>query len=571
MDQNLVYAKTPTGEDAIRQRTRVVQRNLRLVLILVDGKTTVAELAAKVDNASLVDDALRELEEGGFIAPVLQAPSVWEQGKTVVQGLKAAAISQFSTFGPKSVQPQPVEPENSNVSEISALSAFSDFGDPLLPPEIPEEVPAKPPVGERLAAVFAPKERAVDEMPPLRRVRPLSAVRLLFGLLVLLCAGAVFYPYNNFKPDIEAALGKTLQAPVRIGNVALGLLPRPALMLQNVDIGAQGEAHIDEIRIQSLLSLSGSGRHMIPAVDIAGLSMPVDGLALFSLGRDSAPQDSGFTLGHARLQRMVLRMNDVALRSLEGEMFFKTDGKLEKAVLQTDDRTLQIEAAPAAKGMVLNVEGYGWKPMDGAPYVFEAMQAKGLLQPGRLVLHDIDTTFLGGTLKGSWLLDWNKGMAMAGEASLARLSARRVAETFAPLLKIEGELSGTLRLRGSGKDWQALLANVDASLDADIARGVLTGIDLGEAARRGGGRSTHGGATKFDRLRGVIVINPQQVVGRDIRLEAGLISANGRFTANRERKVEGLFDVSISSSVSGVRMPIKISGTLPDLAVAAGR
>ena len=69
MDLGLVYVKTPTGDEAVRQSTHVVQRNLRMVLVQVDGKLSVAEMAVKIGNVQLVEDALRKLEEGGFIAP----------------------------------------------------------------------------------------------------------------------------------------------------------------------------------------------------------------------------------------------------------------------------------------------------------------------------------------------------------------------------------------------------------------------------------------------------------------------------------------------------------------------
>lgn len=569
MDQNLVYAKTPSGEDAIRQRTRVVQRNLRMVLIQVDGKTSVAELGDRIGNIQLVENALRELEEGGFIATVLQPPSVWERGKEVAKDIKEVAVSQFSTFGQRSRPPQSqIDP-----SYLSEASAFSDFGNPLMPPELPEEEPIKPSVGGRVAAVFSGSSQTSEEPARSWRFRPVILLQLLLGLLVLSCLGVVFYPYNDFKPDIEAALGQAFQAPVRIGNVSLGLLPRPALSLQGVKIGAQGEASADEIRVLSLFALLGRGQRQIPAIEISGLAIPADGLGILAgLGNDTTRQAPAFTIGHVRLQRMSVRMTDVALSGLEGEILFKGDGQLDKLRLQTEDRTLRIEAVPTPQGTVLNIEGLAWKPAEGLPYVFESMQAKGLLQPGRLVLNDIDTTFLGGVLKGSWLLNWRDGMAMAGEASLNRISVRRMAETMAPALKMDGELSGALRLRATGKDWQSMWANVEASLDADIVRGVLTGVDIGEAARRGAaGRGVRGGATKFDRLRGLVVVDPRQVTGRDIRLEAGLISANGRFVADRESKVVGSLDVSIGSSVSNVRVPIKVSGTLPNLDVMAGR
>ena len=67
IDVNLVFAKTAAGEEAMLQRTRVVQRNVRMVLILVDGNATVAELCDKTGNAQLTQSALLELENDGFI------------------------------------------------------------------------------------------------------------------------------------------------------------------------------------------------------------------------------------------------------------------------------------------------------------------------------------------------------------------------------------------------------------------------------------------------------------------------------------------------------------------------
>ena len=57
MDSNLVFAKTPTGDEAVRQSTRVVQRNLRMVLVQVDGKMTVEDLTAKIGNPRLDQSA----------------------------------------------------------------------------------------------------------------------------------------------------------------------------------------------------------------------------------------------------------------------------------------------------------------------------------------------------------------------------------------------------------------------------------------------------------------------------------------------------------------------------------
>jgi predicted transcriptional regulator len=118
MDNHLVYVKTPIGDEAVRQSTRVVKRNLRMVLVQVDGKLSVAELSDKIGNPQMVEAALRELESDGFIAPTLEGVSVWEAAKARA----AAPVSEFSTFGPMAGASS-----NSGYSKAMA-SNFSDFG-----------------------------------------------------------------------------------------------------------------------------------------------------------------------------------------------------------------------------------------------------------------------------------------------------------------------------------------------------------------------------------------------------------------------------------------------------------
>ena len=52
---------------------------------------------------------------------------------------------------------------------------------------------------------------------------------------------------------------------------------------------------------------------------------------------------------------------------------------------------------------------------------------------------------------------------------------------------------------------------------------------------------------------------------------AGLLTAEGQFTARAGGRVEATANVVIQSSVSAVRMPVRISGELPDLVASAGR
>ena len=67
MSDERIFFKTTAGEAAVRERTRLVQRNLRTVLILVDGLADIGALKAKAGDATLVDAAIIELEAMGLI------------------------------------------------------------------------------------------------------------------------------------------------------------------------------------------------------------------------------------------------------------------------------------------------------------------------------------------------------------------------------------------------------------------------------------------------------------------------------------------------------------------------
>ncbi|MBS1157935.1 MAG: hypothetical protein H6R15_354 [Proteobacteria bacterium] len=562
MDSKLVFVKTPVGDEAVRQSTRVVQRNLRMVLLQVDGKLSVAELSAKIGNARLVEGALRELEEGGFIA-LRQAAVLGREAKRGATITEAeSAISQFSTFG--------LPPSGAPVQQESAsmLSQFSSFGKPILPAS---GFPSQPP-----AAPLRKNEglREAKEAPG--QARRFPSMRWLFGvplgLMLFLLVLVAVYPYANLKPGIEAAATRLLQSPVRVGGVGVVFWPGPQLLLSDLEIGDDGGAVIEQVRVASPLALLTSGRHVLSEVDVVGATLSADFLAASSLFQVPPSAMGGLLAIHQlRFERLTVTVRDLALRDLAGEIVFTSEGGVEKAAFQSFDHGIRLRAMPASGGIQLDVEGFGWKPL-GPVLGFDSLQAKALLQKGKLLVQSFDTTFLNGILKGSWLLDWSKeGLVMAGDATLQRLDCRKVTAAFVPLLKLEGELSGSLRLRARGKDWENLWSNVEAHLEADVARGILHGVDLGEVVRRGAGYVVSSGSTKFDRLRSSLMIDSRQVVGRDIQMSAGMVSASGQFVGARERPLEANLLVMMQTSVSTVRTPVRVSGTLPNLSAVSGK
>ena len=335
-------------------------------------------------------------------------------------------------------------------------------------------------------------------------------------------------------------------------------------------IGQAGEGSIAEVRVGSPLALLGSAPFAIGRIHVSGARLPSRQLVAMPFFRSESAKPAGLTVGKVMIEHSEVMLTEgVGLQDVFGELSFRPDARLEKASIESADRSLLIEAQPSPLGIALNIEGRAWQPL-GPAASFASLQAKGVLQADKLLVQNIDTTFLGGILRGNWLLDWSNGLAMAGDASLSRIDARKLGAAFVPRLKLEGEVSGTFRMRSGSRDWVGLWRDAEAVLNAEVTRGVLYGVDLGEAARRNGVSEVRAGATKFDRLRATVDITPKQVVSKDLRMESGMVTASGQFTAGHEGQVEAGMVVTLQTSVSSTRVPVRIFGTLPDL-TAIGR
>lgn len=561
MNTNLIYAKTPTGDEAVRQSTRVVQRNLRMVLVQVDGKMSVQELSAKIGNPRLVEAALRELAEGGYIVPLQPEDQVWIERARAVEGAgyqePQQPMSQFSVFGAKTTTPA-TSPESSG-----ATSNFSSFGKPVLP------TGGTGASGGFKPSMMPPPFQAEREpVPDVRRSSPLNLRHLGLGFLAVGLLGAgtlLFYPYERFTPELEAAASRFVGAPVTVGRVGLAVYPTPHLKLAGVKVGRDGEGRVDEIRISSPLALLGGAPVQISRIDVSGAHLSPKQLAALPFFQPGEGKGQGMLVRKLRVEHSeVVVAEGFSFSDLYGDISFRADGSMEKATFESNDRSLLIEAKPVSLGIGLNIEGRAWKPA-GTSAVFASLQASGVLQGDKLLVQNIDTTFLGGILRGNWLVDWSKGLAMAGDGTLSRIDVRKLSAAFVPSLKMEGELSGAFRLRANGPNWEALWRSVEASLSTEISRGTLYGVDLGEAARRNGTSDVRGGATKFDWLRSTLSVTPKQIVSRDVRMDAGVVTASGQFVAERDGRLEGSMAVVLQSSVARTNVPLRVYGTLPDL------
>lgn len=544
MNVGQVYAKTPIGDEAVRQSTRVVQRNLRMVLVQVDGKLTVAELSDKIGNARLVENAIRELESGGYIVPLEGAAAAWEKPVEPARREQVSAISQFSTFGTSKSPAAKDMP--------SRASQFSTFGKPVLPAPQQSAPPNEDPSPAR------DPERAPRSAVPVSR--------WLFGLLAIFFFAillALVYPYDRHREDIAKVAAEVLKQPVSIGKVSLQLLPRPQLLLSGLEIG---EGRIASVSIDQPWQFLFGDARQIERLTASGADLPLAPLLASPL-----LQQTGLPgLRQLVLENLAVKAGSgLVFSSLNGRLDF-SQGSFDAGVLENPGRTLLLKLTPTAGGLALAIEGRAW-PLPGLKGEFSAMQAKGLLSADRLQVRDIDTNFLGGLLRGQWELSWGNGLGMTGSGQLERIDLALVTSSLLPMARLEGELSGELAVSGRADSWSALWQSATAQLKFKAQRGTLHGLDIGEAGRRGAGATVRSGTTRFDSLEANLLVDPKNILFRDVRLEAGAISAIGQVAAERNGSVDGRLVMAAQTSAATVRVPLVLSGQLPELTLTAGR
>ena len=552
-----IYAKTPAGDEAVRQSTRVVQRNLRLVLVQVDGKLSVDELIAKIGNARLVESAINDLERGGFIVPQAEAAAAWAVGVPPEKEELHSAISQFSTFGERA--PTFVSME---APGAGPASVFSAFGKPVLPASEQEAPPKKRKKLEEETAEPSPGRQW--------RIFPLlgGAFMVLVALLVLL---VFFFPYNNYRADLEQSAGKLLHMPVTIGEVEFVALPRPRLELHDLRLGGAGEeaARIGKVSLPPPWYLLLKGGAAVTQLDLADVSCSLDRLLM----QPGVASDKAFALLALRQVNVdglqVLAAKNTVLGPFNGLLRYE-NGHFVEGRLETGERELLIEAKPAAGQLALRIEGRAWL-LPGTPVRFGALDAKATLDIQGLQVREIDASFSGGVLRGDWSLGWyENGLAMRGDLLLARVDLQQAGGVL-PRLKLAGALEGPLRLEGSGASWADMWSAARLEMQAKVLRGNLFGVDLGEASRRGPGSVVRAGSTRFDQLTARVSADASGIALNELQLDAGALNAGGALRHTPDGRLEGRLTIQVRSSVAAIKVPVRVSGVLPNAEVMVER
>lgn len=568
MDNNLIYVKTKAGEATLHQRTRLVQRNLRMVLIIVDGLATVVELKRRLGDSNMVESSLMELKRLGLI----------ERGSGEGKTQEEASTSPgFLLEGPHDKSPRAREAPavTSRQSRGRFGPDFSAYYDALRGrfAQWRQRRQAKTEEKAFRKVYEMPTEADTIEQIKLKRVRrgprrvlswPLLLIMILAGGMFLLALLAMFFPYQRYLPEMERRLSLALQAPVKIAQMHFSVLPYPNITLERVSVGAEAYVTAKVIRIVPNLFLLFAATPVLSDVHLDGLLIRSQGIlpsAHWFSG--AAAGEGGFLLRGVHFDNLALEIGDATLDGLSGNVQMTAKGGVDKLMLQNTEHTLRLEAMPAASGYRLSVIGNNWMMPFKPGLIFEYLDAQGEVTPGLLRFSRINGRMYDGIVDGTALFDWSQGSTvLVSDIKLARESITRLFTALNPDLALEGNISGKLHIESRAKGFARLLDSLRVDGDFLVAHGIINRFDLVEAVRSG--RQTRGGFTRFERFSGSLQLQDQGYRFSKLKISSGLMQATGNLDIGPNQQLNGVMDVSLKGTATLVQGSVLVAGTLKD-------
>jgi hypothetical protein len=591
MNDELIFVKTALGEDAVRDRTRLVQRNLRMVLILVDGLTKVSALKQKAGDPAMIETALAELERIGLIESTetrgsRQASAVTEALSTAAAHSEPSATDEYEDFPTVDTVFEEIAPSSSMGAETVVPSA------PLPPPK----TTFVPPIGAsegwftrmRNRWHQVREERAYEKaygtpgvqetiVPPRRRWTG-PRIKLVPILLFALLAAAVFgvvrivlYPYDEYRPVIEAHLSRMLADEVRVGAVKLVFAPAPTFALQKVAVGRNADATADQISIVPNPGFFFGGQP-IRTARVDGLQIRES--AFGKIAKWFMPGTMGeFQLDRIEVGNLALDLGWVQLRGLSGALIPSPSGPA-SFIGRAGEGDFEFEVTPSNAGLAVSARAGQWGVPVNPPLQVAALDFKGVLVPGSLVIAKVDARVFDGLVSGNGVVAWDSTPRMMLDLAMKHVAAAKLLEALRAPVLVNGEFSGQVQYSTSAPSVRWLGPNAKAAGIVTVAHGSLKRIDLAGALRASGQRSGphRGGETGFEDLGGKFSLDASSVRVSDVHLSSGLMLASGQAAVARDTGlITGMANVEMRGSARSPKATMSIGGEAADPELRTGR
>jgi hypothetical protein len=390
-------------------------------------------------------------------------------------------------------------------------------------------------------------------------------------VLALVAAAALLPEY--LRPDIERWAAQRLGQPVGIDRVAFAWQPRAGLRLEGVAVGGSRR-----LAYAASVVVSPSA-HVLEEVlkprfdlDIAGAAL--EGEAVVALcavaGLDSATARAS-RIDSVAIDGLTLDLRRARLDDLRADIRLDAGRDRPEVALADAGGRLRVDLSPSPGGCRFSARGSGWHPPLAGGVTLDALKASGTVDDKALRLESFDARTSDGLIAGSGSLAWEPRATLDLRFELQHLDLAKLLAALGVPASARGELDARLQFGASATQLAQLPATLGGGGPVTVSRGAIERFDLVEAARSPGAERVHGGALRFEQLHAQLQIDRGSTALRNVRLNAGALSADGVLAVKRDFGLSGSMIVHLESAGGPVRVPLRVAGSVaaPELGTIA--
>jgi hypothetical protein len=197
------------------------------------------------------------------------------------------------------------------------------------------------------------------------------------------------------------------------------------------------------------------------------------------------------------------------------------------------------------------------------PLVFDQIKARVVVQPEYLELNALEVRLYGGKLSGTMSIN-RKDAMLAAEVAVNGIAMQSLVEALTNEVLFTGSMDGAAKFSMRLDAFERFPENLQLAGNFHLRNGMLTKVDLAQAASNPGKANTAGGTTRFDDLTGLLTVDAGGYHFRKLKIASGSLNAEGKVDISPSLRLGGMLDTDVKGTAGLVSMPMVISGTLND-------
>lgn len=388
-------------------------------------------------------------------------------------------------------------------------------------------------------------------------------------VLALALAAPYVVPMDGYIPEVMDAAARRIGQPVTLQDMRLHILPTPRVALYGIKVGRGAPLSIDELRVVPELTSLVGDHIVIRLLRADGVRVRQAALAMLDRMPKSSQGGARVSIRHIDLRNVSFDYRILSVPPFNLRVALGPDYAPQRATLRTVDDALEARLEPGDDGAArVALASHGWRlPLRIAPLAFESLEASGTLKGGRLALPKVTGRLYGGTLAGSFFLDWSRGWRLGGRADVVRVQLVPLLKDLGKPARMSGQLNAravfSARARAAAQLGDALVLDAPAA----VKSGTWHGVDLARVAEMPLANLSEGGETPFETLRAIVALRGKALRLYDICARSPSLVAGGHAEIAADEALSGLLDVSAAKTGGIVGVPLALGGTLSEPSV----